>query len=361
MKFLKRLFALSCMGLALAPAFFVGATALSADAPGLDDVQIGERGDQTRIALICAGPCKLTKRSEREFLLRGANADLALELGAHSKNVSTLTAISAGGGSLVKVTAEREVDYAEAKSCAIGGRQAACIDLFFKPQSGHAAEPVKAAAATPPAKKRPALRAEAKATPPQKPTIKAAPVLREPARIIAATAPTLRDGAAASVFRFAQLTSPERFAPPQGIVLAKLQPTKAPNAFEATPVRLKPALTGMTAVSIDEQISAILGKSLTPEYCAQARAILNSDPWALSAMGDIGLCALVEGNAEEAEAILSRLLEYTPDHYEAHVGRALIAAQAGERSIARKYFQEALNAVPPIEESDRIVAAMNAL
>lgn len=349
----KRLFALSCIGLALAPAGLVGSAAASMEAPGLYDVQIGERGDQTRIALICSSTCSLTKRSDSEFLLRGANADLTLELGAHSKNVSGLTAISAGGGSLVKVSAGREVDYSDAKSCVVGGRQAACIDLFFKASTNAKAKPAKVAAAKP-VTKSPPLRSE-----PQKTPAKSPPTLREPARI-AAAAPSLRDGDAEQLFQFANLSSPERFAPPQGVVLAKLQPVIAPPALKAA-VRLKPASATLSALSVDQQILTILGKDLTPEYCARAKAILNSDPWALSAMGDIGLCALVEGEAEEAEAILSRLLEYTPDHFEAHVGRALVASQAGEKSIARKYFQEALNALPPIEESDRIVAAMSAL
>ena len=54
-------------------------------------------------------------------------------------------------------------------------------------------------------------------------------------------------------------------------------------------------------------------------------------------------------------------LEFTPDNYEALVGRAVIAEQAEERGVARKYYQDALNALPPIEESNRIVEAMAAL
>lgn len=377
----KRLFALSCLGFALAPATHGSAS----EAPGLHDVQIGEQGDRTRIALVCEADCSLSKHSNSDFLLRGANADLNLELGEHSNNVAGLTAISAGGGSLVKVIVGREIDYVDAKSCAAGGRKAACIDLYFKPLKAAAARTTAASApvrtATAPATAsppRPALRAETKAGADKTAEAKTAqtnrPILREPpktrvsasaARIASAAstvkAPGLRDGGGARIFRFAEMTSPERFAPPQGVTLAKLQPANAPSAFHAASVRLKPASATLPGLSVDQQILTILGKDLNPEYCARARAILNSDPWALKAMGDIGLCALVEGEAEEAEAILSRLLEYTPDHYEAHVGRALIAAEAGERSVARKYFQDALNALPPIEESDRIVAAMNSL
>lgn len=410
----KRLFAVSCLGLALAQGG-PGASVMAspAEAPGLDDVQIGERGDRTRIALICEDECSLAKRSDSEFLLRGANADLMLELGEHSRNVAGLTAISAGGGSLVKVSAAREIDYADAKACVVSGRQAACIDLFFKPESGDKSTLAAktAAAATPtragPSPKRaapaeaskaetphegaaavaprPALRAEPQTgastqdqyAPVRKVAGVKAPVLREPPGVnatsdasnaspaVAAGTPALRDGGPERLFRFAAQTSPERLAPPQGVTLAKIQPAGEPfrpaKAFQGGAVRLKPASASLPALSVDQQILTILGKDLTPAYCARARTILNSDPWALNAMGDIGLCALVEGKAEEAEAILSRLLEYTPDHYEAHVGRALIAAQAGERGVARKYYQDALNALPPIEESNRIVAAMDAL
>ena len=78
-------------------------------------------------------------------------------------------------------------------------------------------------------------------------------------------------------------------------------------------------------------------------------------------MTNVGLCEASAGKVEEGEAILARLLEYTPDNYEAHVGRALIALAAGEKSVARLYFQNALDAPPPIQESTRIVEAMRAL
>jgi Tfp pilus assembly protein PilF len=109
------------------------------------------------------------------------------------------------------------------------------------------------------------------------------------------------------------------------------------------------------------QVEALIGKKLTPGYCASARATLQSDPWALGAMVDTGLCDAAAGKSEEADATLARILEYTPDNYEAYVGRALIALQAGEKSVARRYFQNALDAPPPMEESTRIVAAMRGL
>ena len=88
---------------------------------------------------------------------------------------------------------------------------------------------------------------------------------------------------------------------------------------------------------------------------------LIATPGALDAMIDVGFCKASAGDIEEADRLFTRLLAYTPDNYEALVGRALIAVENGETGDARKYFQDALNALPPIEESDLIVDAMQSL
>ena len=332
-------------------------------APDLEDVQIGERGERTRIALICAETCDLTKRNDTEFLLRGANADFQLDLTERSQNLSELVAFSAGGGSLLRVKLEREIDRTEAKACSIGGKKAVCIDLFFNGESAAAAQQV--AHAQP-------LRKTADKKTENKPVAAAAaqssetlgrataPAIRE-SRIVSVDQPGLREGAPDRLNRFTQLRPPERLAPPVGVVLAKLQPLEAAQPAHPAAIRLKPPVRPTVSTDVRGQVRMILGKEMTAETCEVADATLKVDPWALSAMTDLGLCELVGGDPEEAEAILSRLLEYTPDNYEAHVGRALIAAQAGERGVARKHFQDALNALPPIAESNRIVEAMNAL
>ena len=352
----KRVSALFTIISALAAALAGGARA---EAPPLEDVQIGERGDQTRIALICVDACSLTKRNDAEFLLRGANADFVLDLTERSDNVAKLTALSAGGGSLLQVAHRREIDYANTKRCSIRGRPAACIDLFFK------AAQTRAAAA--PARQVQAKPDQPKPAPVRRPTPDAAqgepspPVLREP-RVAAAPKPSLREGAGERLDRFAALTPPERLAPPA--MLAKVQPVEQAAVEVRTPSFRSPSIAPLRAAGPADyaaHVRAILGKDLTPAYCDNAHAVLQADPWALGAMADVGLCAAAQGKAAHAEDVLSRLLEYTPDNYKAHVGRALIAAAAGEKSVARKYFQDALNALPPIEESNRIVEAMAAL
>jgi tetratricopeptide (TPR) repeat protein len=107
--------------------------------------------------------------------------------------------------------------------------------------------------------------------------------------------------------------------------------------------------------------STILGKRLGVGECEAARAKLRSDAWALEAMVDVGFCDAIAGKLDEADGVFMRLLAYTPDNYEALVGRGLIASKRGVRADARNFFQQALNALPPMAESDRIEAAMKTL
>ncbi|MEO0880564.1 MAG: hypothetical protein AAFY22_12740 [Pseudomonadota bacterium] len=123
-----------------------------------------------------------------------------------------------------------------------------------------------------------------------------------------------------------------------------------------------PILKGLSANFVfRERVADILGREFGAAQCEAARSRLDADAWALDAMVNVGLCMAADGEAAEADALLARLLSYTPDNYEALVGRALIAAEAGETGAAKRYFQEALNALPPIEESNRILFAMRSL
>ncbi|MEQ1931199.1 MAG: hypothetical protein ABL957_11830, partial [Parvularculaceae bacterium] len=117
------------------------------------------------------------------------------------------------------------------------------------------------------------------------------------------------------------------------------------------------ALIG-SRVDVGAEASAILGRPFDASECALADARLKGDAWALDAMVDIGFCEASRGDLDAADGVFIRLLAYTPDNYEALVGRALVAARRGARGEAEGLFQEALNSLPPIAESDRIVAAM---
>ncbi len=315
----------------------MAAVALSAtpEASGLLDVQIGERGNQTRIALLCDTACNIEKRSNTEFMLHGVGADISLNLSARSKFVSAFTAASQGSGSLMRVNVNSAVEYANTKSCTVGGRAAACIDLFFA--SSEPPEPAEGQTATSPA---PAAYRD---------------------QPIQSSKPSLREGASERLNNFSQVRPPERLTAPPIATLAKLQPAEEIVEVGKPAIRNHDPIRPAASLNYKARVHSLLGKDLTPAYCNNAQATLQADPWALGAMVDVGLCTAARGDVAEAEEILSRLLEYTPDNYEAHVGRALIAADAGEKSVARKYFQDALNTPPPIEESNRIVQAMNAL
>ena len=115
------------------------------------------------------------------------------------------------------------------------------------------------------------------------------------------------------------------------------------------------------AFDLASQAKEILGVQLDGAKCEEASERLEADAWALDAMVDIGFCKAAEGKVDAADEDFSRLLEYTPDNYQALVGRALISAQKGSRQEALGYFQDALNALPPILESNRIVDAMERL
>lgn len=341
-----------------------GARAQDGASNAISDVQIGERGALTRIALICRTPCRLESRAGGRFFLAGVDGSMELDLAARSRHVEGLSVKPADGGVMVSVRAGDPIDRSSVRACRISGVPAACIDLEFAgerkaavaepaPESKPAAptrlspdtttDPTPPAATTP----APALR-EAEGSPP------AQPVLRDDAD---AGALALRDDADAPA-------PPERLAPPRPTLAAatpELPRERRPILRTGSISDVTPESAPLEPSNFAAAASAILGKTLTSEACDAAESKLKKDAWALDAMIDVGFCQAARGALEEADGVFKRLLAYTPDNYEALVGRALIAQEAGEKSVARKYFQDALNALPPIEESNRIVEAMNRL
>ncbi len=299
----------------------------------IGDIQVGERGNQTRIAFLCDGACILEKREADAFYLSGVDASFILDLSRRSKRVQSLRAIPQGEGSMLRIRTDAVIDHTRVKPCTVGGRDAACLDLFF-------------IAATqknpPPPSKRIKPAQQASAAP-------------QPAK------PVLREGAPERFKRFAQLAAPERLSPPAGVILAKVQPIEPSVVVRKPAIRKSQPLVEPVKIDFTERVKTLLNKDLTSAFCNNAAAALQADAWALGAMVDVGLCAAARGDVVQGDVTLARLLEYTPDNYEALVGRALIAEQAKEKGVALKYFQDALNSLPPIEESNRIVQAMAAL
>jgi hypothetical protein len=313
--------------------------AATARANAIEDVQVGESGKLLRVALICRSDCRVGARAGGVFYLPGVRSDLDIDLAGRSRNARGLQFQPVEGGSTMTIRADAAIVSASIKPCAIRSAPASCIDLEFSPGAA------RLAAAPPPAAKpapsRPAGTAQAAAT------------ARAP------EPPPLREAPGQEKLTLARFAPPERFTAPDASLPAPSAPAIAGSAARRPIIdREKAAALIGEKFDIAATAEEILGRKFGVAECSGAEARLRNDAWALDAMVNVGFCAAADGDLEAADSVFIRLLEYTPDNYEALVGRALIAAQAGEKSIARKYFQDALNAPPPIAESGRIIKAM---
>ncbi|HOP19765.1 MAG TPA: hypothetical protein PK585_06770 [Amphiplicatus sp.] len=337
----------------------VASTRAGAGQNVIEDVQVGERDNLLRVALICRGECRVAARASGVFFLPGVQSALDVNLAGRSHNATGLRFVPVEGGSTLTIEAEAAILRASIKRCEIDHSPASCIDLEF---AGGKAGAAKIANGAPSSKPKAPTQEKQAATSPAKAAperMASAPTLRNGESDEAAasvSAPALRDAPDERLV-FARFAPPERFAPP-----VDMQPFGAPVKKSEGPRPIIDRDKAAALIGSDVDIAAaaqeILGKRFGPAECGGSEARLRSDAWALEAMVNVGFCSAIAGDLEKADGVFIRLLEYTPDNYEALVGRALIAAKAGEKGVARKYFQDALNALPPIAESDRIVEAM---
>lgn len=315
------------------------------------DVQVGEQGRLMRIAILCREDCRVGARAGGAFFLPGVETSLEIDLAGRARLARALSFEAGAGGSTLTIDAPGDVAKASIKRCAVNAGAAACIDIEFVDEPAPTDAP----------------RLAAPETPREKPRGKPQSAEQE----VATPAPALRDAPDEPRLIFARFAPPERLDPPSrpagdggrsgGATRpseASLAPTR--RAAPGGPVILTDRAAVLAGGEFDIAAAAaeILHRSFGVAECEGARARLRTDAWALEAMVDVGFCDAIAGRLEAADGVFTRLLAYTPDNYEALVGRALIAAKAGERSVARRYFQDALNALPPIAESDRIVEAM---
>ncbi len=319
-----------------------GAVALTDDAPDqplITDIRVGERGLQTRIALFCETPCSPEPRGDGAYFLPGAADAFELDISDAGARALRLESIIMKGGSALIVDYDGILANTDATPCKVGGRDAACLDLYFQEAGEEEADlqDELAAAAPPPIRET---------------------TTQESSTAAVLAKPVLREAASERLTVFAKLAAPERLSPP---ILAKVQPIEKSVTVGTPTLRPSESLAVKVERDFAGRIDTLLGKALTPAYCNNAEATLQTDAWALGAMVDVGLCAGARGDAIEAESILSRLLEYAPDNYEALVGKAVIAELAGERGAALRFYQDALNVPPPVRESARIVEAMAAI
>lgn len=331
----------SALVFAAAIAASIAVAAASGGAPSLEDVQIGEKGRILRVALICSTRCEIAPDQAEAFRILGVDADLDVDLSARSALASRLTIVSAGAGSVLKIDAKARIDAAKIIDCRSDSGPAPCVEFRFAEKA--AAPPAGAPAP-------PELRSgnEDAAGLSEK---KDLPFI---GTLTLAPRPVLRD--APGLPQLPQFAPPERLAPPSGA--AGDMPAALVGRPSFIAVDRAEALGERPGFDFKAEAGEILGKSFSVGACEGARARLLSDAWALQAMIDAAFCKAADGALEEADADFARLLAYTPDNYEALVGRGLIAIAAGERARGHRLLQDALNALPPIAESDRIVAAM---
>lgn len=344
-----------------AAAVFAVAAIAAEPVQKLEDVQIGERGEILRVALICSTRCDVVPGAGVDFRINGVAAELDVDLAKKSALATRLTIAPSNGSSVVRLDTAARINAARVVSCRSDSGLAPCIEYRFEPEP-RAARPAETAAAAP-VPPRPAIREDGAGGREERmagrkddpPFIGA---------VILAPRPVLRDEPADGVLRLPQFAPPERLAPPQP------SPQSAAEPIGALPANVDIARPSLIAVDragtlgqgvafdIKREAAEILGKSFSVGACEGAKARLQGDAWALGAMIDFAFCKAADGKLEEADADFARLLAYTPDNYEALVGRALIALAAGDRDKGAAFFQDALNALPPIAESDRIVEAM---
>jgi len=314
----------------------------------LEDVQIGEQGETLRVALICTTRCEIAPDAAASFRVNGVAADLDIDLAARSALARRLTIRPAEGGSVLKVVSAARLNEARIVDCISDSGPAPCIEFRFE----RAAAPAPAAASAPAdrLRERETPRVEAKASSGDDiPFIGA---------VILAPGPALRDAPAPGLLHLPQFAPPPS-EPADGVdVLGDLSGNVDIGRPSLISVDRAEALGQGAAFDFETEAIAILGKSFEPGVCEGARARLQADAWALGAMIDFAFCKAADGKLEEADADFARLLAYTPDNYEALVGRGLIAMATGDAERGRTLFQDALNALPPIDESDRIVEAM---
>ncbi len=334
----------------------VAAAAAAQDEPvlenALEDVQVGESGNLMRVALICRTDCRVGARAGGAFFLPEIDAALDIDLKGRTRIAEALAFKPAAGGSMLEIKAAAAVSKASIKPCLIDGLAASCIDIEF------GAARVQAASA--PAAPSLAPGDETRQEAPKRPELRQEPA---PVREAASERPALREATGGEQLVFARFAAPERLSPPASAPSQHSAPQQASiirERNEPRPILREDRAAAFIGGDIDiaREAEAILGKRLGVAECGGAQARLRKDAWALDAMVEVGFCEASSGALEKADGVFSRLLAYTPDNYEALVGRALIAAKTGERAVARRYYQDALNALPPIEESNRIVEAM---
>jgi hypothetical protein len=332
----------------------------------LDDILIGADGPIVRVAVLCRTRCDITASDDPNavgaFRIAGIERTLDIDLAGHAGPADHLRLQPVAGGSLLSLEAPARLNAARVIDCETDSGPARCIEFRFDASVKAAAAPerlaqppaARAPAPADPAPKRagPATAAKDAAPSPGLRSEAAPPAQDVPflGAAVIAVEPRLREAPDAALI-VPDFAPPERLAPPQSRPAPDLRSSLRERVTAPAPRAAEP-------FDVQREATAILGKTFDPTICEGAAARLSADAWALGAMVDLAFCKAASGALEEADDDFTRLLAYTPDNHQALVGRGLIAIAQGRRERGLDFLQEALNALPPIAESDRIVAAM---
>ena len=131
--------------------------------------------------------------------------------------------------------------------------------------------------------------------------------------------------------------------PAVAIVPAPQPPPEHPPAPPAPDDELhsSPAPAAPTLVLATASIAGI-----DAARCTAATDELAKDSWALGAMGDVALCLIDQGKADEARARLDQLGAITPQDWRVSLGRAVLASEGGDTKAANDLFLAASLGAP---------------
>ncbi|MEL6359554.1 MAG: hypothetical protein AAFR21_00610 [Pseudomonadota bacterium] len=317
----------------------------------LVDFLVAEDEKSLTLAFLCVSDCSARQDELNRTLIDGVSTDFFIDLSGRNKMLDSIRLTNEQQGySVLTVMSGVQLTVDPLKTCETRFGNAACVQV-------RALDDEVSAIAT---ERAPAL-AEGESLP-----------------IIGSLRPIPESASPNPESSGELLSEPERFVPPSDLARPKavtpvvgssndarasLRTVSTVPTVQAEQDGIATRAAAIVAASFDlrTEIETILGRPFTNTSCQEANQLLQEDAWALNAMVELAFCKAIDGDLIGAEQDFSRLLTYTPDNYEALVGRALLESEKGNVTGAVAFFQDALDALPPIEESDRIVAAMNRL
>lgn len=309
----------------------------------IQDVRVGGGDGQITLELVCDDACTVTRQDGRADVLfvRGARLSYTADFtpkGADSGDgLRRIEVTPVAGGARVAVTAGQPIASADiAMTPAKSGKGAtARITFALAGADGRAL----------------ALRDDEPRSGAQVDSAPGAPV-----RV------------AESADRADRIEAPTRLAVPAPTPTPepKLKPAPKPKskAPAAAPVlasygSLSPMLT---AGEISRRRAEdVFARTFDADTCAAAAARVAKDAWNLDALADVGVCKASNDKVIEADRVFRRLLALEPDSAPALIGLGLVAEASGEISVARKYYQDAIDAGAPRATAQRLKDAIATL